>query len=632
MMRGVIRTFFALLALAAPPVIQSQTIGSGDGYNYSVNASDTNTITLFGYDGPGGSITIPTNINGLTVSGIGSGGTNDVFANTGVTIVVIPGSVLSVGAGAFAGCVSLTSVIAPGSATNLGAAAFADCTNLTSVYFNGNAPSADATAFNSDTNATIYYLAGTAGWGATLAGLPAVSSTPQDQFSYITNAGAITITGFSGGGDAIIPDAINGLLVTSIGTNTTYAYDGTNYASLTIPYSVTNLGAEAFTRWGYQMASVSLPGSLTNIGDEAFFNGAVASVTIGYGVTSIGASAFQGCGNLNVVTIPNSVTSIGANAFNSASLTNLTIPGSVTNLGAYAFAGTLEGKVTIPGSVISIGSNAFSDCIVMASLTIENGVTSIGAGAFSGPGEGGERAGNAHVTIPGSVTNIGEGAFEGCEFVSSVTIDNGVTSIGDYAFSGSALGSITIPDSVTYIGLYAFNDTGLSSVTIPDGITSIADMAFANTFLSSVTIPASVTNIGVGAFLNTYLSSVFFGGDAPSGGAAGAFGGAGPNSTAYYWPGTTGWSAFSSNSSVPSVLWNPLIQAGGTNFGVRNNQFGFTITNGSTTNIPIMVEACTNLANPVWVPLQTLTLSNSFYFTDSDWTNYPARFYALGFP
>jgi hypothetical protein len=80
------------------------------------------------------------------------------------------------------------------------------------------------------------------------------------------------------------------------------------------------------------------------------------------------------------------------------------------------------------------------------------------------------------------------------------------------------------------------------------------------------------------------------------------------------------------------VLWNPQIQAGGTNFGVQNNQFGFTITNGSTTNIPIVVEACTNLASPVWIPLQTLTLSNSFYFSDPQWTNYFARFYGLGFP
>ena len=46
-----------------------------------------------------------------------------------------------------------------------------------------------------------------------------------------------------------------------------------------------------------------------------------------------------------------------------------------------------------------------------------------------------------------------------------------------------------------------------------------------------------------------------------------------------------------------------------------------------------MVEACTNLASPVWTPLQTITLTNgSFYFSDPQWTNYPGRFYGLGSP
>jgi hypothetical protein len=80
------------------------------------------------------------------------------------------------------------------------------------------------------------------------------------------------------------------------------------------------------------------------------------------------------------------------------------------------------------------------------------------------------------------------------------------------------------------------------------------------------------------------------------------------------------------------VLWNPLIQATGASFGVQSNQFGFTITNGTTNNLPIVVEACTNLASPVWTPLQTLTLTNSFHFSDPHWTNYPARYYGLGFP
>jgi hypothetical protein len=63
--------------------------------------------------------------------------------------------------------------------------------------------------------------------------------------------------------------------------------------------------------------------------------------------------------------------------------------------------------------------------------------------------------------------------------------------------------------------------------------------------------------------------------------------------------------------------------------GVRTNQFGFNII--GTSNIVVVVEANTNLANPTWSPLRTNTLTGgSSYFSDPQWTNYPSRFYRLG--
>ena len=65
--------------------------------------------------------------------------------------------------------------------------------------------------------------------------------------------------------------------------------------------------------------------------------------------------------------------------------------------------------------------------------------------------------------------------------------------------------------------------------------------------------------------------------------------------------------------------------------GVRTNRFGFTIT--GTSGLIFVVEACTNLADPIWSPLQTNTLTGgSSYFSDPRWTNYPARFYRLRSP
>ena len=38
------------------------------------------------------------------------------------------------------------------------------------------------------------------------------------------------------------------------------------------------------------------------------------------------------------------------------------------------------------------------------------------------------------------------------------------------------------------------------------------------------------------------------------------------------------------------------------------NGFNFNIT--GTTNIPVVLEACTNLASSIWMPLQACTLTN----------------------
>lgn len=76
---------------------------------------------------------------------------------------------------------------------------------------------------------------------------------------------------------------------------------------------------------------------------------------------------------------------------------------------------------------------------------------------------------------------------------------------------------------------------------------------------------------------------------------------------------------------------NPQVLTSDSSFGVRTNQFGFTIAGYS--DVVFVVEACTNLADPVWLPMQTNTLTGgSAYFSDSQWKSYRDRFYRLRVP
>src|SRR5271156_4028206 len=127
-----IRLMVALSVLVLPALAQAQdaysTNADGSIYTYSTNADGSANIVA--YAGPPWVVTIPTNINGLTVTTIG---TNAFENNTNLTSVTIPSSVTSIGSAAFGFCSGLNNVTIPESVTSIGVRAFEVCTNLTSV-------------------------------------------------------------------------------------------------------------------------------------------------------------------------------------------------------------------------------------------------------------------------------------------------------------------------------------------------------------------------------------------------------------------------------------------------------------------------------------------------------------------
>ena len=140
----------------------------------------------------------------------------------------------------------------------------------------------------------------------------------------------------------------------------------------------------------------------------------------------------------------------------------------------------------------------------------------------------------------------------------------------------------------------------------------------------SLVIPANVGGIWSYAFWNCgNLESLYFYGNAPSVGEF-AFYGDG-NATAYYLPQTTGWVTF---GGVATALWLPQIQTSNQKLSEQGKKFGLTLSwaSGQT----IVLESCTNLFNPTWLPLWTnILVSGSTNFDDPKKTNFLSRFYRI---
>lgn len=414
----------------------------------------------------------------------------------------------------------------------------------------------------------------------------------QAQFNYTTNDGAIIITGYTGEGGAVdIPNMIDGLPVAGI-------------------------GERAFEYCG----------SLTNIS----FGGHVASIA---------DWAFHGCGNLTSCTIPNNITSIGFNCFSSCiRLTNFVISSGLTNFGAPVVSGCSRLRAitvdalnpsycSIDGVLFNKSQTTLIECppYKMFPFTIPGSVTNIGIGAFS-------TCGLITVTIPDSVTTIGSRAFEGCRYMASVTIPDCVNLIGGFVFADCAsLTNVSIGKGVTNIASSAFSGCrSLKRLIIPDSVSKIGPSLFQDcSSLTSVIFGKGIRVTGLMIFDGcTRLTSVYFKGNAPFVVDSHMFDHL-YYVTVYYLPGTTSWS--SGLAGRPAKLWNPQPVTTDASFGVQTNQYGFTIA--GTEGIGVVVEACANLANPVWYPVGTNVIAGGkSYFSDPDWTNHPNRFYRFRAP
>lgn len=604
------------------------------------------TLLIQAPGGMAGSYTIPPSVAGL--------GDEAFSACISLTNVTLGTNVTSIGANAFNSCSGLAELLIPDSVTNLGNAAFAFCGSLTHVSLGASVSTIGSDAFASCSNLTAIALPRSvtnivlAGSGIRRTGIGAqLINGPMQMVANCSRLTAITVDAQN-----LFYSSTNGILFDKPQTTLLEA-PGAFAGSYAIPGSVTSIGAEAFQNCA-DLTSVSIPTGVTNIGNAAFAAcGSLTSMTVdGQNLfyCSVNGILFDQsqttliqfpAGVGGSYTVSNGIIRLGGTAFYGCSkLTRILIPTSVTNVGSSTFANCSQAGIYFAGNAPGISSSGWSlippPGVVLLSPFFGN--------AFYNPNA------EAVYYLPGttgwSTTFDGLPAYLWAPPYICTPASNSITING---FNGSG-GAITIPDTinglpVTAIASGLFDNAvglGLTNVIIGAQVVTIGSYAFAAcTSLASITIPKSVTNFGSGAFVFcANLSSVYFQGNAPSANSSVFFHWSGlpifpplyeppTPTTIYYLPGTTGWGT--TFGGQPTVLWNPEAQTSGASFGVRTNCFGFNITGAS--NLIVVVEATTNLSNPGWQPVQTNTLTTgSAYFSDSEWTNYPSRFYRLRSP
>ena len=300
-----------------------------------------------------------------------------------------------------------------------------------------------------------------------------------------------------------------------------YAFSGTGLTSVKLPAGIEKLGKGVFS-WCENLKQADLSLYEGAISESAFAESGLTRVTFGAGNTSVGAQAFMHTALTAVDMRPSSITSLGNAAFANCPNLKTVYMGSIGEMGSGVFAAygnaSLVTVVFSEGST-ALGTNTFSGQSLLKNLTLsseQQAIREIGAGVFKGcelltslpfkPVEVGASAFEGCTSLEtldlSLLETAGNAAFKNCKVLSAGQLPQ-LVSLGAEAFYGCALVKNVVMPNVTSVGDRAFEKSGLNKIEYPL-VETIGKYAFANTALAGengkLVIPASVKSIGEGAY------------------------------------------------------------------------------------------------------------------------------------
>lgn len=392
----------------------------GFAYTLSTDESGTVTVSITGYQGAGGAVTVPEIVEEAAVTEIAG------YAFSGcstITSVALPTTLTSLGESAFRGCQNLGEITLPEGITELKAALFDGCTSLKSILLPDKLTSIQSSVFS----------------------------------------------GCSSLASIVVPDG-----VTQIGSS---AFSGCkSLTEIDLPDQITVLPANTFVNCT-ELATVDLPANLITI-ERSAFDGCskLADIVIPDGITEIGMEAFRRCRSLTEIVLPEGLAEIKDSTFSScSSLLSVSLPSSLRKIGYSAFVScSALSELILPEGLTEISNGAFTNCESLTEVVLPASLTLIDTNVFSGCSS------LATVSILGEVTEIRSFAFLGCESLTSINFPETLRTIGDSAFTNcTSLAEISLPWGMETLGDHAFSGCeSLRIAVLPFSITSIGESAF----------------------------------------------------------------------------------------------------------------------------------------------------------
>ncbi|MDE6728565.1 MAG: leucine-rich repeat domain-containing protein, partial [Oscillospiraceae bacterium] len=213
--------------------------------------------------------------------------------------------------------------------------------------------------------------------------------------------------------------------------------DFTDTYSLTTVNFTEGSKLKLIDQWALQgqeaLKSITLPDSLEKIGYGAFNHcTALTKINVPKNVNEIGAFAFQISGWNNESGSITEIT-VDENNPNFKSVDGVVFSKDGKTIVAYPVA--KSGKYEIPADVNTIAEAAFASCPKLTSVTIPEGVTDIPENAFS------YCTSLAEVKLPSTLKTIAKWGFEATA-LTSIDIPESVTAIDAHAFESSSLKQI----------------------------------------------------------------------------------------------------------------------------------------------------------------------------------------------